>query len=426
MSRAPSGATPSPTIAAPLRRLRRRGRGLQAAASTSRCPRSPQLLPDLGFFVTSFTKTVMTGPARRLSRRAAAVQHPRRQHPARDELERHLPAGRDRHALGRGRHRRARCSRVQREEARARQAIVARTPRQRISPRRIRSRSAPGSRCRRTGRRKAWCARLPSAACRRDPVRSVRRRRRRPAAASASASAAGCPMARLTEGADQRCCASTFEQLPPVFDVGSSADPPDDMYHYNLIIDMNFVPLTPFDKREGRCRCARIRHRSTDRRDDRGAWSDDASSASPAIEAARRRIAGRVLRTPLVRPKPRRPTRAAGPSEARNAADHRRFKLRGATNAVLSLDALPRQRGFVTASTGNHGRAVAHAARALGVARPWSACRASCPPTRSRPSARSGPRSASSASRRTMRRTRSTAWRASMASARSRPSTIPP
>ncbi|MBC7138664.1 MAG: hydroxyectoine utilization dehydratase EutB [Defluviimonas sp.] len=42
------------------------------------------------------------------------------------------------------------------------------------------------------------------------------------------------------------------------------------------------------------------------------------------------------------------------------------FKLRGATNAILSLDrAAPT--GVVTASTGNHGRALAHAARALGV-----------------------------------------------------------
>lgn len=40
------------------------------------------------------------------------------------------------------------------------------------------------------------------------------------------------------------------------------------------------------------------------------------------------------------------------------------FKLRGATNALLSLGPA---RGVVTASTGNHGRALAHAARALGL-----------------------------------------------------------
>jgi ectoine utilization protein EutB len=43
------------------------------------------------------------------------------------------------------------------------------------------------------------------------------------------------------------------------------------------------------------------------------------------------------------------------------------FKLRGATNAILALDDAARQRGLVTASTGNHGRAVAYAARELGM-----------------------------------------------------------
>lgn len=43
------------------------------------------------------------------------------------------------------------------------------------------------------------------------------------------------------------------------------------------------------------------------------------------------------------------------------------FKLRGATNALLSLDRGQLDRGVVTASTGNHGRALAHAAQTLGV-----------------------------------------------------------
>lgn len=42
------------------------------------------------------------------------------------------------------------------------------------------------------------------------------------------------------------------------------------------------------------------------------------------------------------------------------------FKLRGATNAVLSLSNDERQRGVCAASTGNHGRALAHAAKAAG------------------------------------------------------------
>ncbi len=43
------------------------------------------------------------------------------------------------------------------------------------------------------------------------------------------------------------------------------------------------------------------------------------------------------------------------------------FKLRGAANALANLDAAASQRGVVCCSTGNHGRAVAFAARALGI-----------------------------------------------------------
>lgn len=43
------------------------------------------------------------------------------------------------------------------------------------------------------------------------------------------------------------------------------------------------------------------------------------------------------------------------------------FKLRGATNAILSLPTGQRGNGVITASTGNHGRAMAYAARSLGV-----------------------------------------------------------
>jgi threonine dehydratase len=42
------------------------------------------------------------------------------------------------------------------------------------------------------------------------------------------------------------------------------------------------------------------------------------------------------------------------------------FKLRGATNAVLSLTEAERARGIVGVSTGNHGRGLAHAAKAAG------------------------------------------------------------
>lgn len=43
------------------------------------------------------------------------------------------------------------------------------------------------------------------------------------------------------------------------------------------------------------------------------------------------------------------------------------FKLRGATNAIMSLPNGWRGNGVITASTGNHGRAMAHAAKSLGV-----------------------------------------------------------
>lgn len=43
------------------------------------------------------------------------------------------------------------------------------------------------------------------------------------------------------------------------------------------------------------------------------------------------------------------------------------FKLRGASNAIAQLSDEQKTKGVVAASTGNHGRALAHAARVLGV-----------------------------------------------------------
>ncbi|MGN6763787.1 MAG: pyridoxal-phosphate dependent enzyme, partial [Rhizobiaceae bacterium] len=74
------------------------------------------------------------------------------------------------------------------------------------------------------------------------------------------------------------------------------------------------------------------------------------------ILEARRRIAGRVLRTPI-----RRSTgleRIADAPVLLKCEHHQTtgsFKLRGATNAVLSLSAEEHSRGVVTFSTGNHG-----------------------------------------------------------------------
>lgn len=83
---------------------------------------------------------------------------------------------------------------------------------------------------------------------------------------------------------------------------------------------------------------------------------------------ARRRIAGRVLRTPLERSASLSGRLSA---EVLLKLEHRQstgsFKLRGATNALLALDAEARRRGVVAVSSGNHGRALAHAAQTAGV-----------------------------------------------------------
>jgi threonine dehydratase len=86
------------------------------------------------------------------------------------------------------------------------------------------------------------------------------------------------------------------------------------------------------------------------------------------IETARTRIANQVEATPLRAS--RSLSLAFGPPvylklETRQLTGS--FKLRGATNAMLTLDERARARGVITASTGNHGRAVAHAARSAGV-----------------------------------------------------------
>ena len=86
------------------------------------------------------------------------------------------------------------------------------------------------------------------------------------------------------------------------------------------------------------------------------------------VRAARRRIAGVACETPL---KP-----SAGLSERlgkpvflklETAQATGAFKLRGAANAILNLGEEARRRGVATFSSGNHGRALAHVARAVGV-----------------------------------------------------------
>ncbi|SHF54401.1 threonine ammonia-lyase [Streptoalloteichus hindustanus] len=82
------------------------------------------------------------------------------------------------------------------------------------------------------------------------------------------------------------------------------------------------------------------------------------------VRAAARRIRPHVVRTPLL------PAGWSAPGhplwlKAENLQPSGAFKLRGATNAILNLS--PGTTGVVTHSSGNHGRALAHAARAAGL-----------------------------------------------------------
>jgi threonine dehydratase len=84
------------------------------------------------------------------------------------------------------------------------------------------------------------------------------------------------------------------------------------------------------------------------------------------IRAARERIRGTIVRTPLVRLE-----LGAGPPDIRlkleNLQPINAYKLRGAANAVALLSEAERQRGVWTISAGNAGQGVAFAARAMGV-----------------------------------------------------------
>jgi threonine dehydratase len=85
------------------------------------------------------------------------------------------------------------------------------------------------------------------------------------------------------------------------------------------------------------------------------------------VYRARQRIEGRAIATPLVHSISL--SRIAGVPvhlKLETLQPTGSFKLRGATNALAQLAAQGCTR-VVTASTGNHGRAVAYAARALGI-----------------------------------------------------------
>jgi threonine dehydratase len=85
------------------------------------------------------------------------------------------------------------------------------------------------------------------------------------------------------------------------------------------------------------------------------------------IRAAAERIAGRVVRTPLV-PAPWADHDPSRPLwlKPENLQVIGAFKIRGALNAVGALDEAARARGIVTHSSGNHAQAVAMAGRLYG------------------------------------------------------------
>jgi threonine dehydratase len=86
------------------------------------------------------------------------------------------------------------------------------------------------------------------------------------------------------------------------------------------------------------------------------------------IHRARKRIASIIQRTPLVASTDL--TTQTGKNvflKLENLQVTGAFKLRGATNKILSLSQDERDRGVITVSSGNHGKAVAYVSGQLGV-----------------------------------------------------------
>ena len=87
-----------------------------------------------------------------------------------------------------------------------------------------------------------------------------------------------------------------------------------------------------------------------------------------SIQAARTRIAGRVRRTPVLESETLNTLAGARLYfKCENFQEGGAFKARGAANAVFSLSEQALRAGVVTHSSGNHGAAVARAARLRGV-----------------------------------------------------------
>lgn len=86
------------------------------------------------------------------------------------------------------------------------------------------------------------------------------------------------------------------------------------------------------------------------------------------IVAARRTLAGRLTPTPLVtHPLLSQWLGCQVAVKLENAQPLGSFKIRGGLNFIAALEAADRKRGLVTATRGNHGQSLAHAAQLLGV-----------------------------------------------------------
>lgn len=87
------------------------------------------------------------------------------------------------------------------------------------------------------------------------------------------------------------------------------------------------------------------------------------------VYRARQRIAGIATRTPLIAsPQLARRTATSVHLKLENVQRTEAFKIRGAANKIKSLSTEDREKGVITVSSGNHGRAVAYVARELGIA----------------------------------------------------------
>jgi len=98
------------------------------------------------------------------------------------------------------------------------------------------------------------------------------------------------------------------------------------------------------------------------------ATADSTEMSLDALRAAAGRLSGVAVRTPLLE-LPGLSTRLGVPvaGKCEQLQPIGAFKIRGAYNAIARVAAEGKARGVITQSSGNHGQAVAYAARAFGL-----------------------------------------------------------